>query len=135
MKNVSKILTSVALLSILLLTSCKKEETAPTPTTGGLSVNLKIAQRSTGAVIPDNLLSTWTIQASLYSDAGSLLKTQIFNSNTISFTELNPGNYQIYAGGTVLHATYGRIPLTNGSSGGQVQAGKTAYSPEMFFYY
>ncbi len=136
MKNSINFLKSLTILSLFLLMSCGKKDTVePTPTTGGLSVSIKISQKSTGAVIPDNKLSNWTIEASLYSDAGALLKTQTFNSGILTFTDLNPGNYKVYAKGSVLNASYGLLSLTGGASGGQVQVGKTASSPDMYFYY
>lgn len=134
MKNVSNIFTSLALLSFLLLTSCKKEEIAPTPTTGGVSVSVKIIQRSTGAIIPDNKITNWVLNTSLWSDQGALLKTQTFNSSQFSFSNLVPANYKITANGTLSlnGVTYS---LTGGISGGQVAEGTTVQGAEMVFYY
>jgi hypothetical protein len=55
-------------LSFFLLASCKKEDTTPPPaTTGGVSVNIKIVQKSTGAILPDNKITNWVVNASLWS--------------------------------------------------------------------
>ncbi len=134
MKNVSKILTSVALLSILLLTSCKKEETAPTPTTGGVTVNIKLIQRSTGAIVPDNKPTNWDVTAYLLSDLGAILKSQTFTSNQITFSNLVPGNYKITGSGAVTLNGI-RYSLTGGASGGQVAAGTNVTGADMAFYY
>jgi hypothetical protein len=122
-------------LSMLFIVSCsKKEDPAPLPTTGNLSVSVKITQRSTGAVVPDNKLSGWVLTASLFSESNALLKTETFNSSTINFNNINPGNYKVTAQGNVtLNAV--NYSFTGGLSGGQVQVGKTATGPEMVFYY
>jgi hypothetical protein len=134
MKKVSNIFTSIALLSLLLFVSCKKEDTTPAATTGGVSVNIKIVQRSTGAIVPDNKITNWVINASLWSDGGALLKTQTFNSSQFIFSNLVPANYKITANGTLTlnGVTYS---LTGGISGGQVAAGTTVPGAEMTFYY
>ena len=134
MKKLIITLTRISFLTFLMLSSCKKEEAALAPTTGGVSVNVKIVQLSTGAVIPDNKLSNWVLNTTLYSETNAILKTETFNSSTINFSNLNPSNYKITAQGTVTlnSVTYS---LTGGKSGGQVQAGKTAVGAEMVFTY
>ena len=134
MKNVSKILKSIALLSLLLFMSCKKEETAPTPTTGGVTVSIKLIQRSTGAVVPDNKPTNWDVTAYLYSDLGAILKSQTFTSNQIIFSNLVPGNYKITGSGNVTLNGI-RYSLTGGASGGQVAAGTNVTGADMAFYY
>lgn len=137
MKKISNVLTSIALLSLLFIIGCgepKDPDDDPKPSTGSVSVSLKIVQKSTGAVIPDNKLTNWVINASLWSESSSLLKKQTFNSSVISFSNLNPANYKIAADGNVM--LNGIIyTLSGGISGGQVTAGATVTGPEMIFYY
>ena len=138
MKKVSNIFKSIALLSLLVIISCGKgtepEPDKPTPTMGSVSVSVKIVQSSTGAVVPDNKLTGWIINASLWSESGTVLKTQTFNSSQVSFSNLNPANYKITSNGNVTlnGITY---KLSGGISGGQVTAGATVTGPEMIFYY
>lgn len=122
---ISKIMTVTLATVLLLFTACKKDEATVSPTTGDISVKFEV-KFTNGTTLPLTELSNWNINVELYSGSTSNpIKTQVAKSSSgVNFSGLTPGSYDVECDGVVTYR--GQVLTASGSSGVQVQAGKSA---------
>lgn len=116
-------LSFIALVALVLLGACKKDNAEPNPTTGTISGKFTVC--TNGICAQDSQLKDWDITLKLYPVGSvSAIKTVKTTRNGFDFSDIAPGNYEIEADGFVNFN--GTRYTAEGSSGAQVQVGKTA---------
>lgn len=120
-----KSMLTLLMATTMFLFSCNKNEKIieEVATTGSIDIEFSV---QSGVLDLTSSVRSWDIELELYAnDSYSPLQIKTTSNGRISFDELLPGNYEIYAEGNLRLGNDPTIYFTYGETGAQVIVGQT----------